>query len=133
MSFMQVAPDSLSCGKIYAVPICIQDGDQGGSEEPHPQAGTPAYLDVRRGERRSTPASGYPEGIHLKANRYKISAHRSGIVYKYRGLSHVSTDEKMHRSSRSLSHCHGDILRRSDHSTSSSVRPGLAATVLSEG
>ena len=44
------------------IPICIQDGDRGGSEEP-----TQAYPGVRRGERRSD-----NEGIHLKANRYKI-------------------------------------------------------------
>ena len=27
------------------IPICIQDGDRGGSEEPHPQAGTRAYYE----------------------------------------------------------------------------------------
>src|SRR5271157_3942079 len=37
-------------------------GDRGGSEEP-----TQAYSEVRRGERRSD-----NEGIHLKANRYKV-------------------------------------------------------------
>jgi hypothetical protein len=40
-------------------------GDRGGSEEPHPQAGTRAYSEVRRGERRSD-----NEGIHMKANWY---------------------------------------------------------------
>jgi len=45
-------------------------GDRGGSEKPHPRAGTRAYSEVRRGARRSTPASGYPEGIHLKPNWY---------------------------------------------------------------
>jgi len=41
-------------------------GDRGGSEEPHPQAGTRAYVEVRRGERRSD-----NEGIRMKANWYK--------------------------------------------------------------
>ena len=39
--------------------------DRGGSEEPHPQAGTRAYSGVRRGERRSDNG-----GIRMKANWY---------------------------------------------------------------
>jgi histone acetyltransferase (RNA polymerase elongator complex component) len=40
--------------------------DRGGSEEPHPRAGTRAYVEVRRGERRSD-----NEGIYVKGNWYK--------------------------------------------------------------
>jgi phenylalanyl-tRNA synthetase beta chain len=42
----------------------LRPGTPGGSEEPHPQAGTRAYAEVRRGERRSD-----NEGIQRKANR----------------------------------------------------------------
>ena len=45
------------------IPICIQDGDRGGSEEP-----TQAYRAVRRGEQRSD-----NEGIRLKANWYHLA------------------------------------------------------------
>jgi hypothetical protein len=34
--------------------------DRGGSEEPHPQAGTRAYFGVRRGERRRHPLTWVP-------------------------------------------------------------------------
>ena len=43
----------------------LRPGTPGGSEEPHPHAGTRAYLAVRRGARRSD-----NEGIHLKTNRH---------------------------------------------------------------
>ena len=72
-------PAFISLYVTCVIPIWILDGrpslrpgTPGGSEEPHPQAGTRAYSEVRRGERRSTPASGYPEGVHLKANRYNV-------------------------------------------------------------
>src|SRR5208283_698702 len=52
-------------------------GDRGGSEEPHPQAGTRAYLGVRRGERRSD-----NEGIHLKANWHLFFERRS-LIYEH--------------------------------------------------
>jgi len=55
------------------IPICIQvgrpslgPGTPGGSEEPT-ASGYPGVLEVRRGERRSD-----NEGIHLKANWYKV-------------------------------------------------------------
>ena len=44
----------------------LRPGTPGGSEEPHPQAGTRAYSEVRRGKRRSD-----NEGIRSNANRYK--------------------------------------------------------------
>ncbi len=50
-------------------------GDRGGSEEPHPHAGTRAYSEVRRGERRSD-----NEGIHFKANRNKVLVVGGGIA-----------------------------------------------------
>ncbi len=55
------APNGEKCGytRLHS------SGDRGGSEEPHPQAGTQAYLGVRRGERRSD-----NEGIHMKATWY---------------------------------------------------------------
>src|SRR5271157_3846712 len=66
------------CGIEMSDADLHSSGDRGGSEEPHPQAGTQAYGGVRRGERRSTPASGYPEGIHMKANWHSI---RLGFRY----------------------------------------------------
>jgi hypothetical protein len=52
-------PQGDGIGKVL-IPVCIQDGDRGGSEEP-----TQAYPGVRRGEGRSD-----NEGIRLKANWY---------------------------------------------------------------
>ena len=54
------------------MPIWIQDGDRGGSEEP-----TQAYTEVRRGERRSD-----NEGIHLKANWHLFFKRRS-LIYEH--------------------------------------------------
>jgi 16S rRNA U1498 N3-methylase RsmE len=62
----------------------LRPGTPGGSEEPHPLAGTRAYLRVRRDTRKRVPGrnvstgGGYPEGIRLKANRYKSLAIAAG-------------------------------------------------------
>jgi hypothetical protein len=71
---IRVRPLSLRCNtNLHSC------GDRGGSEEPHPQAGTRAYLGVRRGERRSDSASEASckeascednKGIRVKANWY---------------------------------------------------------------
>ena len=86
----------------------LRPGAPAGSEEPHPQAGTRAYSEVRRGERRSTPASGYPEGTHLKAYWYNALPKGVGVaavilalllliecavIYEVRGrMSTIATD-----------------------------------------
>ena len=57
--------DCLMVAEHSAYTDLHSSGDRGGSEEPHPHAGTQAYPGVRRGERRSD-----NEGIRLNANRY---------------------------------------------------------------
>jgi hypothetical protein len=72
-------------------------GTPGGSEEPHPQAGTRGYSGVRRGERRRHPLRGYPEGIHMKANWYYAAICIIAGLSLFQGIAVGSHGRELHK------------------------------------